>query len=329
MAAKYWMKLYYEILDDPKMGRLPDNVYRRCVELFLLAGRLDENGQLPETADIAWMLRQHPEALEAELQHLESVGILTKTDEGWVVTNFSKRQEAVSDAERMRQYRKRKQKEQFEDQEELPDAPSNEEETPVLREENEGVTSSVTKSNRDKITDTDKDSNNSNELLASADEILENPKIFTIKQIELCKFTISQYELLKDREKADGKPRKGVLKFIRAKLKPKSPAVEVYRSEANTYPEYSLWEDISREVGEKQEDLDFWRKVVHGYIGLGWNKFNVTNMLAYYRERKMPVMTNGATSPRASPNGKNGNHQSAGGATSPEQQRQIELYGNM
>ena len=41
MGAKFWIKLYHEILDDPKMGRMPDRLWRRTIELFLLAGELD------------------------------------------------------------------------------------------------------------------------------------------------------------------------------------------------------------------------------------------------------------------------------------------------
>jgi DNA-binding transcriptional regulator YhcF (GntR family) len=107
MSAKYWIKLYHEILDDPKMGMLPDNVYRRCIEIFLLAGRLDDEGQLPCTTELCWMLRQRPDTFEPELKHLENVGILTRTKTGWVVTNFRKRQAAVTDAGRMKEYRKR------------------------------------------------------------------------------------------------------------------------------------------------------------------------------------------------------------------------------
>jgi hypothetical protein len=33
---KTWIKLYTEILQDPKMGRLTDRQYRTCVNLFLL-----------------------------------------------------------------------------------------------------------------------------------------------------------------------------------------------------------------------------------------------------------------------------------------------------
>ena len=41
MKTRIWIKLYLEILDDPKMDLLPDWLWRRAIELFLLAG---ENG---------------------------------------------------------------------------------------------------------------------------------------------------------------------------------------------------------------------------------------------------------------------------------------------
>lgn len=107
MAAKYWIKLYHEILEDSKMGRLPDNLWRRAIELFLMAGELDSQGQLPGTGDIAWRLRQSEEVLEDELSRLESLGILTKNDKGWLVTNFAKRQAPTETVDRVRQFRKR------------------------------------------------------------------------------------------------------------------------------------------------------------------------------------------------------------------------------
>ena len=57
MASKYWIKLYHEILDDPKMGRLPDALFRRAIEFFLIAGERGREGDLPPLADIAWRLR--------------------------------------------------------------------------------------------------------------------------------------------------------------------------------------------------------------------------------------------------------------------------------
>ena len=57
MASRYWIKLYHEILDDPKMGRLTDRQYRRVIELFLMAGDCEMDGGLPALVDIDLRLR--------------------------------------------------------------------------------------------------------------------------------------------------------------------------------------------------------------------------------------------------------------------------------
>lgn len=114
MASKYWLKLYHEILDDPKVGRLRITLRWRMIEAFLLAGELDENGFLPSLADMAWRVRVEPELLEAELNELADAGILNRVDGRWLVVNFAARQGASSDAERMREYRKRLRKERKE-----------------------------------------------------------------------------------------------------------------------------------------------------------------------------------------------------------------------
>ena len=35
MSSFYWIKLYHEVLDDPKMALLPDRLWRRTIELFI------------------------------------------------------------------------------------------------------------------------------------------------------------------------------------------------------------------------------------------------------------------------------------------------------
>lgn len=107
MAAKYWLKLYHEILDDPKMGMLPDSIWRRVIEMFLLAGEYDQGGLLPPLNRMAWRLRITPAELEDELTQMAAVGIVSNTDNGWLVVNFNKRQAAVTGAERVAQHRKR------------------------------------------------------------------------------------------------------------------------------------------------------------------------------------------------------------------------------
>lgn len=113
MASKYWIKLYHEILHDPKMGRLSDRLYRRCVEMFLLAGETDEEGTLPPIEDMAWTLRTDPAELARELEALASAGIVYCEDGEWTVTHFATRQAPISDAERMARYRERQRKAQY------------------------------------------------------------------------------------------------------------------------------------------------------------------------------------------------------------------------
>ena len=50
------IKLYVEMLDDPKVGLLPDAVKWRWVSSLLLAGELNEDGYLPDINDAAWRL---------------------------------------------------------------------------------------------------------------------------------------------------------------------------------------------------------------------------------------------------------------------------------
>jgi len=106
MASNYWIKLYHEILDDPKMGRLSDRLWRRTIEMFLLAGEMNEDGLLPSLGDMAWRLRANEEELGGELEYLCTLGILSDGGE-YRVVNFAERQAAMSSSERSRRKRQR------------------------------------------------------------------------------------------------------------------------------------------------------------------------------------------------------------------------------
>lgn len=113
--ADYWVKWFYEIIDDPKMATLPDRLWRRFSELCLLTGRLfpDKSGRLPETKQIAWALRMKEDETEMDLTQLASVNLIRKTHEGWLVINFSKRQSPSSNAERKQAQRERERRQQY------------------------------------------------------------------------------------------------------------------------------------------------------------------------------------------------------------------------
>ena len=109
MIAKVWIKLYIEILGDPKMGRLPNHLWRRAVELFLLAGREGNDGAVPPVKEMVWILRLSQDKLLEDLHGLAKVGVVHEAEPGkWVVTNFAKRQEALTSTARSYYYRKRK-----------------------------------------------------------------------------------------------------------------------------------------------------------------------------------------------------------------------------
>lgn len=113
MANNYWIKLYIEILDDPKMGRLTAEQWRLAIELFLLAGEQNKNGILPSLPDMAWRLRIDENELLQTMSELEQVGILSQDGDAWVVTNFARRQEAIPATERAKNSRKKMHRKQY------------------------------------------------------------------------------------------------------------------------------------------------------------------------------------------------------------------------
>ena len=105
MIKRFWIKLYIEILDDDKFGILPEFMKWRAIELFLVAGENGNDGLLPPVERLAWRLRLPQEKLAETLSAIAQVGVVHETPEGWVVTNFMKRQAAIPVGERVKRYR--------------------------------------------------------------------------------------------------------------------------------------------------------------------------------------------------------------------------------
>jgi len=90
--AGYWLKLYTEILEDPKYSRLSDNAKLGMYELMLVAKRFGDEGILPNVDDIAFYTRRQPEWWTAVLKELDSIHFITNTDDGCIIRKFSERQ---------------------------------------------------------------------------------------------------------------------------------------------------------------------------------------------------------------------------------------------
>ena len=95
------------------MATMSDHLWRRTIELFLVAGKANAGGNIPNTKEIAWYLRTNEEALLADLEAIASLGIISKTESGWVVNKFNIRQAASTSTERSRECRKKEKREQY------------------------------------------------------------------------------------------------------------------------------------------------------------------------------------------------------------------------
>lgn len=108
MTANYWLKLWLDILDDPKVAKWPDWLFRRFILFLCIAKENDKDGYLPPVKDLAWRSRLTDSQVGDALQALSEVGVVREDAQGWIIINFAKRQEATPAAERMRRLRKRR-----------------------------------------------------------------------------------------------------------------------------------------------------------------------------------------------------------------------------
>lgn len=101
-----WFRMYHELLDDPKVQRLPAEVFKAWVNILCLAARND--GALPTVADIAFALRFSEEKTTRILGELSNAGLLDDEESGVVPHNWGQRQfKSDVSTDRVRRYRKR------------------------------------------------------------------------------------------------------------------------------------------------------------------------------------------------------------------------------
>jgi len=125
MASKYWIKLYHEMIDDPKVMTLRPALRWRFIETLLMAGEMDEDGYLPTIKEYSWRVRDSEEIVETEFVELLDAGLLSRDDTRFFVTKFAERQAPISGAERVSRYRERKQKDEYYETHELPNGNDN------------------------------------------------------------------------------------------------------------------------------------------------------------------------------------------------------------
>jgi hypothetical protein len=102
-----WFRFYDDTVNDPKVQRLPPEMFKTWVNLLCIASKHD--GVLPSLADLAFTMRVSEGQLESRLEYLSKVGLFDETETGTVPHNWNGRQYKSDDSnERVKRHRQRK-----------------------------------------------------------------------------------------------------------------------------------------------------------------------------------------------------------------------------
>ena len=88
-----WLRLYNEIIDDPKIAKMSDHQYRCFTYLLCIANTQDERGIIPlDIAEISWRIRMSAEDVQDTMSKLIELNIITNINDSYIFINWSKRQ---------------------------------------------------------------------------------------------------------------------------------------------------------------------------------------------------------------------------------------------
>lgn len=101
-----WFRVYEDMVDDPKVQRLPDATFKALVNLWCLASAGE--GTLPPLDDIAFKLRMKPERVMEILAGLKNAGLIDDDETGIHPHNWTGRQfKSDVSNERVKRHRER------------------------------------------------------------------------------------------------------------------------------------------------------------------------------------------------------------------------------
>ena len=99
-----WFRFYDDAVNDPKIIKLSDDIFRAWVNLLCVASKND--GALPATDDIAIILRVKVARAAAIITELVSCGLLYTTETGYATHNWNGRQyKSDVSTERVKRFR--------------------------------------------------------------------------------------------------------------------------------------------------------------------------------------------------------------------------------
>jgi len=97
-----WFRLYDDLVNDPKVQTLPDDLFKATINLWCLASK--NGGELPSNSDIAFGLRVTIERVTEILTELNRLGLVDgRKPHNWDARQFK----SDVSTERVKQFRKR------------------------------------------------------------------------------------------------------------------------------------------------------------------------------------------------------------------------------
>lgn len=112
MAKSYWLRLYTELLNSPKIQRMEPELFKAWVNLLCIAKDHDDAGGLPPLQDIAFLLRVSDEKAESILGKLMRQGLVDNDDGEYAMHDWADHQ-YDSDTDPTATERKRRQRERY------------------------------------------------------------------------------------------------------------------------------------------------------------------------------------------------------------------------
>lgn len=102
-----WFRFYDDAINDPKILRLPDDLYRSWIGILCIASKGD--GVLPCVEDVAILLRMSVSSAQNILSELERLDLLDRFRNGTLSPHNWRKRQYKSDVstDRVRQFRKR------------------------------------------------------------------------------------------------------------------------------------------------------------------------------------------------------------------------------
>ncbi|TNE38293.1 MAG: hypothetical protein EP345_17415 [Sphingomonadales bacterium] len=104
-----WLRIYSEVLNDPKVQKLPAETFKGWINILCLAAQND--GALPSDDDIAFALRIDGKRAEKLMKQLSDAGLIDVSETGRSPHNWNGRQyKSDVSTERVKRFRERSKK---------------------------------------------------------------------------------------------------------------------------------------------------------------------------------------------------------------------------